>query len=214
MVSVIIPVYNGEAFLAEAVESIQRQNYEQLEIIIVDDGSTDSTAEIAADFESNVRYFYQPNSGPAAARNRGLRMSRSNVISFLDIDDLWSEDKLKLQLKHLSRDKSVEIVLGHTQRMQFTSVEKGKFHFMDWSEPILDMHLESAVFKKSVFDRVGYLDKSLNQCEDWDWFMRAKELGTSIQLHEKITYFYRQHAQNMTNDMQVGVNFASRMLKQ
>ncbi|MFQ5500546.1 MAG: glycosyltransferase family 2 protein [Candidatus Zixiibacteriota bacterium] len=75
-VSVIIPVFNGEAFLAEAIESIHRQNYHPLETIIVDDGSTDGTATIASRFKESVRYIFQPNGGPAAARNRGLRMAR------------------------------------------------------------------------------------------------------------------------------------------
>ncbi len=88
-VSVIIPVYNGDAYLLDAVDSIQRQHYKPLEIIIIDDGSTDSTAEIAADLRGDVRYVYQPNSGPSAARNKGLRMARGEVIGFLDVDDLW-----------------------------------------------------------------------------------------------------------------------------
>ena len=88
-VSVIIPAYNGEAYLAEAVESTQRQNYHPLEIIIVDDGSTDGTAQIATSFKGEVRYMYQPNSGgPAAGRNRGLKMARGEVIAFLDQDAL------------------------------------------------------------------------------------------------------------------------------
>src|SRR5712692_8045370 len=114
-VSVIVPVYNGEAFLAEAVDSIQRQAYQPLETIIVDDGSTDGTAGIAARFKDNVRYVYQSNNGPPAARNKGLKMARGNVIGFLDADDLWSENKLELQLAYLAEDSSVEIVLGHTQ---------------------------------------------------------------------------------------------------
>ncbi len=78
-VSVIMPVYNGEAFLAEAALSVQRQHYEPLELIIVDDGSTDGTAEVAANLAGHVRYVYQPNRGAPAARNRGLKMARGNV---------------------------------------------------------------------------------------------------------------------------------------
>ncbi len=213
-VSVIIPVFNGEAFLAEAVESIQLQNYKHLEIIIVDDGSTDRTAKIAADFQSNVRYFYQSNSGPAVARNRGIRMSRGNIISFLDVDDLWSEDKLRIQLEYLSRNGTVEIVIGQIQRMQLIGVENDKFQFKNWSEPEMSMHLGSALFRKTVFDRVGYLDESLSYCEDCDLFMRAKEMKIPILVHKEVTYFYRRHEQNMTNDMKAGFNSALMMLKQ
>ncbi len=101
MVSAIIPVYNGEAFLADAVKSILKQNYQPLEIIIVDDGSTDSTAQVGARFGDAVRYHYQSNAGPPAARNKGLQMARGNVITFLDVDDLWRNDKLQLQISHL-----------------------------------------------------------------------------------------------------------------
>lgn len=117
LVSVIIPVYNGEAFLAEAVESIQRQNCHSLEIIIVDDGSTDSTGSVVASLQADVRYVYQPNnSGPAAARNRGLQMAQGNVIGFLDADDdLWPDNKLAVQLACLAAQPRTEIVLGYVQ---------------------------------------------------------------------------------------------------
>lgn len=213
-ISVIIPVYNGESFLADAVESIQRQNYEQLEIVIVDDGSTDSTSKIAACFVNNVRYVYQSNSGPSVARNRGLRLAHGNFIAFLDADDLWSENKLQLQLDHFTRVPSLAIVLGHTKRMQLTGTENGTLKFKERFEPILAMHLGSAMFKKSVFDKVGYLDESLHHCEDWDWFMKAKEMKIPILVHKEVTYFYRRHDQNMTNDMKTGFNFALKMLKQ
>src|SRR4030042_4290993 len=116
-VSAIIPVYNGEAFLAEAVESIRQQGYRPIEIIIVDDGSTDNTKRIAAGLKGDVHYVYQPNSGLPAARNRGLNEARGDVIAFLDVDDLWSRDKLEHQLLRLNDAPSAEIVLGYTQIM-------------------------------------------------------------------------------------------------
>ena len=114
LVSVIIPVYNGEAFLVEAVESIQRQVHRPLEILIVDDGSTDNTAKIAAGFDDDVRYTFKPNGGPASARNTGLKMARGSVIGFLDVDDLWTEKKLEWQLTRFVSTPTLEIILGHT----------------------------------------------------------------------------------------------------
>jgi glycosyltransferase involved in cell wall biosynthesis len=212
-VSVIIPVFNGEAFLAEAVESIQRQDYHPLEIIIVDDGSTDGTARIAASFKDSARYAYQPNSGPAAARNRGLRMAHGNVISFLDADDLWTDIKLELQLARLTDDPSVEIVIGRRQLVRLVGGVDGKHKFEKLSDPRTDLNLGSAVFRRSVFDRVGFFDETLYHCDDWDWFMRARELGVPMVIHHEVTLISRRHEQNMTNRVALGNLYTIRMLK-
>jgi len=94
LVSAIIPVYNGERFLPEAVRSIMRQDHRKIEIIVVDDGSTDGSARVAACF--NVRYLFQPNRGAPAARNTRLKAASGDVIAFLDVDDLWSDDKIRM----------------------------------------------------------------------------------------------------------------------
>jgi glycosyltransferase involved in cell wall biosynthesis len=213
-VSVIMPVHNGEIYLTEAIENIRRQDYKSLEIIIVDDGSTDNTAKIAADFQDLVHYLYQPNTGPAAARNRGLLTAKGDVIGFLDVDDLWSENKLKLQLEHLNRIPSPDVVLGHTQRMQLIEHEKGNVRFKEWSGPVLVMHVGSALFRKSVFEKVGLFNESLGYCEDWDWFMRAKEMNVPMVVHKEVTYYYRRHDQNMTNDSEATLKSALKVLRQ
>lgn len=196
-VSVIIPVYNGEAFLAKAVESIQQQAYQPLEIIIIDDGSTDGTAKIAASFKDSVRYVYQPNSGPAAARNRGLRMARGSVIGFLDADDLWPENKLELQLACLFEAPPIEIVLGHIQYMRISAAKEGQPRFEKFSEPAVFFNLGSALFRKSVFDKVGLFDETLHCGEDVDWFMCAREKSVSIFILKEVTLLYRMHHNNM-----------------
>jgi glycosyltransferase involved in cell wall biosynthesis len=212
-VSVIIPVYNGESFLAEAVESVYRQDHAAIEIIIVDDGSTDSTAKKAAGFQGDVRYVYQTNSGPAAARNRGLRMAEGNIIGFLDVDDVWSENKLALQLGYLGKDLSLEVVLGLLQRMLLTGSDGDKHIFREWEDPVMNMHLGSGLFRRAVFDKVGFLDESLGHCEDWDWFMRAKERQVSMVVHKDVIYYYRRHNQNITNDSETNLTFALKMLR-
>ncbi|MBD3561475.1 glycosyltransferase family 2 protein, partial [Planktothrix sp. FACHB-1355] len=117
-VSAIIPVYNGEKYLAEAIKNVKNQDYQPLEIIVIDDGSTDRTPEVAAAFKDSIRYVSQPNSGPAAARNHGIRIANGDVIAFLDVDDLWSDDKLKLQANYLANNPSVGIVQGLIQQMK------------------------------------------------------------------------------------------------
>lgn len=94
LISIIIPVYNREHYLAEAIESVLAQTYRPIEIIVVDDGSTDGTADVARRFSETVRYFYQTNSGCGASRNTGIKKGVGSFLSFLDSDDLWVEEKL------------------------------------------------------------------------------------------------------------------------
>lgn len=212
-ISVIIPVYNGDVFLAEAVDSIKRQDHQSLEIIIVDDGSTDRTAQVAAGFNGEVRYVYQANSGPPAARNNGLKMARGNVIGFLDADDLWAANKLEVQLARLSDSPAVEIVLGRTQRVKSIREVSGKSTFAMLSDPTVSLSLGSAIFRTSVFAKVGFLDETLYHCDDWDWFIRARELGVVMEIHQEVTQFYRRHDNNVTNHTERGRYYTFLMLK-
>ncbi len=212
-VSVILPVYNGEFFLAEAVESIRRQEYESLEIIIVDDGSTDSTGEIAQGLKGNIRYFYQDNSGPPAARNRGIEMAKGDLITFLDVDDLWSENKLALQSALLKDAGSVEIVVGYTQILMLRRAVDGESAFKKWSDPVLTMNVGSALFRRSVFDKVGFFDETQGYCDDWDWFMRARERNVQMLMHKEVTHYYRRHERNITNQEELGKHYFIGMLK-
>lgn len=200
IVSVIIPVYNGAAFLADAVESIQQQAYGPLEIIIVDDGSTDGTAETAACFSNSINYVYQSNQGPAAARNRGLKLARANIISFLDADDLWPANKLQRQLAFLADNPSVDVVLGLTQFMQLANAVESNSEFEKISDPRIFLNLGSAIFRKSVFNQVGLFDQTLRYSEDVDWFNRARETDVSILTHQDVALLYRQHQHNMTRN--------------
>ncbi len=212
-VSVIIPVYNGEVFLAEAVESIRKQEHEPLEIIIVDDGSTDNTGKIARGLKGNIRYFYQHNSGPGAARNKGLEMTRGDIVGFLDADDLWQPGRLELQLARLAVNPSAEIVIGRKQRMLLARVSEGKYAFREYRGPVAALSLGCCLFRRSVFDKVGLFDQTLYHCDDWDWFMRAREIGVSMTTHPEVTLLCRRHEHNITNQVEVGNHYTVLMLK-
>ena len=191
LVSVVIPVFNGERFLCEAVQSVLDQKYAPLEIIVVDDGSTDSTETVAKSLPETVRYLHQTNQGPAAARNRGIEHAQGDLIAFADADDLWPAAKLELQLPYLIKNSSVEIVMGRIQQVLSTQAE-------EFGEPAFSVNLGSAVIRKSVFDRVGLFDETMRYSEDVDWFMRAREAGAAIMTIDAVTLFYRQHEENMT----------------
>ncbi|MEP0857704.1 glycosyltransferase family A protein [Trichocoleus sp. DQ-U1] len=198
-VSVIIPVYNGENFLSEVIFNVKNQEYQPLEIIIVDDGSTDGTAEVAAQFKNSIRYVYQDNSGPAAARNRGLSIAEGDAIAFLDVDDLWSEDKLKLQVGYLVDNPSVEIVQGLIQQMKLCQITTNNQPLFEPAyNPYSYINLGSAIYRRLVFDKIGLFDETLNYAEDVDWFIRAWENGISKVVLDRVSLFYRKHEDNMT----------------
>lgn len=198
LVSVIIPVYNGERFLREAVQSVLGQKHSSVEIIIVDDGSTDGTATVARSFPSTVRYLHQTNQGPAAARNRGIEHAQGSLIAFADADDLWPAGKLELQLPFLIKDPAIEIVMGRIQQVLLSRKVAGPTQAEELAEPAFSVNLGGAVIRKSVFDRVGLFDETMRYSEDVDWFMRAREGGAVIMTIDAVTLFYRQHEQNMT----------------
>lgn len=205
LVSVIIPVYNGERFLAGAVHNVLKQNYDPLEIIIIDDGSTDRTALIASTFKHCVHYYYQPNSGPAAARNLGIKEAQGDVIAFLDVDDLWPINKLKRQTSYLGANPSVEIVQGLIKNMALeTSAPTGELIFEETSEPYKFINLGSAIYRRSAFEKVGLLDETLHDNEDLDWFLRAWENNVTKVVLDHVALFYRKHDCNMSRQEKRG----------
>ena len=199
LVSVIIPVYNGEHYLGEAIESVLAQDYRPIEVIIVNDGSTDNTEAIAKRYGKDIIYARQEKRGPAAARNKGLQMSQGEFIGFLDADDLWSGNKLLLQLARMEEDPSLGIVLGLSQVMRLQDGD-AKLQFEKWHSPILLLLFGAAVMRRSVFEKVGFFDETLHHSEDTDWFMRVREMGISTAIVQEVSLFYRRHESNMTLD--------------
>ena len=201
-VSVIIPVYNGAKFLLEAIANVEAQTHPSLEIIVVDDGSTDDTAAVAASLGDRIRYIHQANQGPAAARNLGVSAAKGKFIAFLDVDDQWPTDKLKHQLAAFKTNPGLEIVNGYVQMLQAVPTASDEVEFQPRHAPLVSFNLGSAVFRRSVFDKVGLLDASQIHSEDVDWFMHARELGVEMVVLEEVTLLYRKHDGNLTRDHQ------------
>ncbi len=212
-VSVIIPTYNRHAFVGEAILSVLAQSISPLEVIVVDDGSSDETAALVCDYGHPVRYVYQANAGPAAARNNGLRVAGGDLIGFLDDDDLWPPDRLELLLPTLLEHPENEVVLGHTQRMLKRTSAAGETRFTPYRKPVRLFSLGCALFRRTVFRKVGVFDERMRYGEDDDWFMRAEGLEIAMVFLPEVSQYYRFHEGNMTNDKGARRPFLLHLLK-
>jgi glycosyltransferase involved in cell wall biosynthesis len=211
--SVIVPVYNGAVFIGDAIESILAQDYAPLEVLIVDDGSSDATADVVRSFGSRVRYFRQANAGPAAARNRGLALAGGELIAFLDADDVWPAQKLNAQARYLREHAEAHIVLGRIEYLRLPGGSETAIRYEDGGNTVTSVHLGSGLFRRSAFERVGDFDPELRYSEDHDWMLRAREAGLRIAIMDEITLVYRMHAGNMTRDKGLADVSMARVLK-
>lgn len=210
-VSAIIPVYNGESLVGDALNSIFAQTRLPGEVIVVDDGSTDSTAGVVQSYGDRVHYVFQDNRGPSAALNRGLELARGEMIAMLDADDAWTPDKLERQAGLLDKDPSVDMVAGMTRWFRTNPQTEAVETF---PEDRAMLCLSCATMRKSVFDKVGAMASDLPLYGfDTDWFFRAKEAGANLVLHEEVTLLYRRHRANVTNNQGLDRRFFLNSIK-
>ena len=198
LISVIIPAYNRERYLPEAIDSILSQSYRPIDIILVDDGSTDGTADVAASFSEDVRYFFQPNSGCGAALNTGLTKADGDYLSFLDSDDLWTKNKLKLQIDALNSDPEIDMVFGHVTH--FFSPELGRQGRKRYICPTGKMpgyHAGTMLIKRSTFLRVGLFNAGYQAGAFVDWYCRAKEKRLREAILPDVVMKRRIHSTNL-----------------
>jgi len=207
-ISVIVPVLNGEKYLAEALKSLLSQRYETLEILVVDDGSTDGTRKVAEAFQGKIRYVFQENKGAPSARNRGVSLATGDLIGFLDADDLWVPGRLKKDLLHFEEDPDLEILMGRLQRFQVYKEEK-VFLNESWIAPSLG----ACLLKRSAFLKTGFFDEGSLACDDVDWLMRSQEKDVKLKVSEDIVLYYRRHDHNMTNDVSKNNHFLLHVVK-
>jgi glycosyltransferase involved in cell wall biosynthesis len=195
LVSVVVPVYNRERYLAEALESVVAQDYRPLEIVVVDDGSTDGSSTVAARMP-HVRLVSGEHRGVAAARNLGLRAAGGAYIAFVDSDDVWLPGKLELQMRYLRDHSDVQGVLGVYETMLEAGIERPA-----WVREAPDDRpatLVSMLARVEVFDVVGTFDESYVTGEDTDWMARARDAGLVIDVLPDVVFRRRVHADNLT----------------
>ena len=195
LVSVVIPVFNGERFLAAAIQSALDQTYRPLEVIVVDDGSTDGSASIARSFPA-VRVIEQAHAGPATARNRGVAIACGGFLAFLDADDLMPADKLARQVGYLDEHPDAGCVLG---RQEFLLEEGVEWPLWAGNER-REAPLMSMVVRASLFDQVGGFDPTYVHGEDADCLLRLRQRAGVATL-DSIVVHRRIHSGNLSNDV-------------
>jgi glycosyltransferase involved in cell wall biosynthesis len=206
-VSVVIPAYNAERFLAAAIESVLAQTFADLEVIVVDDGSTDGTASVVESYGQRVTYIRQANSGVAAARNRGIAASTGAYVGFLDADDTWLPHKLDRQLSAL-REHPTHHACYSSFLVVDLRLEPLRVQPSPRSGPLLEDLLlignvvgcPTVICERALFERAGGFDPELSQCADWDMWIRLGLLTDMLYLDEPLAS-YRQHADNMSRDI-------------
>ena len=184
LVSVIIPCYNAARFLPQAIESVLAQTCRSFEILIVDDGSTDDTAQLAASYGDRIRYSYQENQGAAAARNLGITRARGDFIAFLDADDIWLPAKLEMQLQLFDRDPSLGAVYTDCYSIDENGEITGLYLKRKLSkkrDPAEEIFIKdfipnsSMIIRRSCFDIIGVHDETMLLSEDEDLKIRLAD---------------------------------------
>ncbi len=204
-VSIIMPVYNAEKYLALAINSVIDQSYKDWELIIVDDGSTDSSAEIIHKFlQEDIRivYLFQKNKKQAAARNTGIKHSKGQFVAFLDADDLWAPEKLQAQVEAIQNNEvdlcfSGGVIVDEVGRFQNTyPTIFGEFSGEEIYKRMYEFNpipIMSVLVKKYVIDTVGFQDESsqIVGCEDFDYWLRISVINATFLGLDKNLFSYR-----------------------
>ncbi|MBI2048888.1 MAG: glycosyltransferase [Candidatus Liptonbacteria bacterium] len=201
LISIIIPAHNAEKYIKEAVDSALVQTYENVEVIVVDDGSTDGTKNVLEPYvrDGKIKYVYQKNTGLAGARNAGIRTARGEYIAFLDADDLFLPEKVAEQVKVLEENPDYGVC--YSDLTHFTDGQQRKFFHHRYHYPsgnLFELLLHKqfinplTVFaRRSVFEKYGMFDETLRRSEDWDLWLRWSHAGVKFFYLDKPLAYYR-----------------------
>jgi glycosyltransferase involved in cell wall biosynthesis len=196
LVSVIIPVFNCAHYLGEAIQSVLTQTYRPLEVIVVDDGSTDGSPQVAQAF-SAVRFYSQSHSGAAAARNLGVSLAQGAFIAFLDADDLWLADKLTRQMAAFDPQPGLDAVFGHIQQFHSPDLdERLKREICCPPEPMPGYLPSAMLVTRDAFYRVGPFETQYRVGEFINWYARAQEVQLRTLMLSDVVARRRLHGAN------------------
>jgi len=207
LVSVVIPAFNSERYIAECIDSVLNQTYQNIEIIIIDDGSTDNTVNIISKYKSDkIKLFNQKNSGPGAARNYGVKQASGMWVAFIDADDIWLPDKILKQLNHCSKHVWSHTDLffhGNTYPKYTKTTELTSKHSGFILKHLLvenSIGTSSVLLNKEIFLEFGGFNTDLRALQDWDLWLRIAEKYEICYLDEPLVY-YRVHSDSTSRNV-------------
>lgn len=214
LVSVVVPVFNDQDTITKTLESIFSQDYKNIEVILINDGSTDNTATILEQYKNILKIITQTNSGSAVARNQGIKNAVGKYIAFIDADDLWVPWKISTQVRYLENhpdigmvfnswielhDESDELPITPPQLQQLDVIEEENSGWI-YTRLLMEciVHTSSVVILKSICDQAGYFDRKLRRGQDYDYWLRVSQL-TKINKLKSVLSAYRIHSNSITN---------------
>ena len=210
LVSVIIPNYNYGKYLNDSIASVLNQTYHNLEIIVVNNGSTDNSLDVLATYSHSIHLIDQPNLGQAMSRNNGAGASLGSFLAFLDADDIWESTKIEKQMALISSDVNLVYcgVSTFSETPGYVSEILNPSHRGDRSRDFVDYPARSIVIcgessslmTRELFEKLGGFDKNLNSSSGWDFFRRAADLTQFDYVDEPLVR-YRQHPNNMSKNV-------------
>jgi glycosyltransferase involved in cell wall biosynthesis len=199
LVSVVVPVYNGERYLGEALDSILAQDYDPFEVIVVDDGSDDGGAELAR--ARDVRVLVQANGGPAAARNAGIAASRGSFVAFLDQDDLWVPGKLAKQIEMLVRRPDLGFVFAHMEIFLEPGAAWPAWAATTRPNASTPGYTPGTMMtRRELYTTLGGFDTRYRSISDAEWLLRARRAGIEDEVMPDVLLRYRIHHSNQSHD--------------
>lgn len=212
-VTVVIPVRDGERYLGEAIDSVLRQSLPATELVVVDDGSQDGTAAVMERYRGKLTCLQQECSGAATARNRGVAYASTDLVAFLDADDLWSDDKLERQVRALAANSSLAMVFGHVE--QFVSPDlapHAQAALRTDPEPRPGYCCSAMLIRKEAWRRVGGFAPALRLGDFLDWYARACDAGLDHALLPEVVCRRRLHERNMGRTLKASRGDYARVL--
>lgn len=196
-VSVIIPVFNGEKYLGEAIESVFAQTLKPLEILVINDGSDDHTEKIVKNYSDEIEYYSQNRMGTGYSRNRGIELAKGNFIAHLDADDIWDPNKLLRQYEAFCNNDDVEIV-GCLMKSFYSPelTQETMKNIYCPPEPIQSYSASAIVLKREVYAEVGLYEEKVDNTPDFEWFIRVREKRINEFMIEEVLCHRRLHHSN------------------
>ena len=213
-ISIIIPTYNSAGLVSEAIESVLSQTFFDYEIIVIDDGSTDNIKDCIKKYSGKIKYFFQNNQGPAAARNNGIKYSKGEYISFLDADDLWTEEYLNKTFNLIAKNNLDVVITDYYVDYYDSNDIFLKREYKDRVNLVTDNNSKlytqlfkrfqggfegttAMLIKKKCFETIGKFDEKLRILEDWDFWLRIAKGNFKIGHLREPLWIYRRHANSL-----------------